>query len=231
MGALTPARPALRILPHREHRPFAGQVSLLNTARTSMHSVIKHLTRPVIAFLLLAQRDGLPGARYRLSQRLLSASRSGLRLESAGSSHRAAESCSSLSYGLHVRFRLLPTPPRGDAVTFSYRDRASPERGLSPLCSRLLAGARTPVFTGVTILYEFINLGRMQRAFGGIGDVIPLSAVNHPQSDTLPEAIPALFHLDMPAQSHYKFKKHLSRRQAQGNWILRLLFLEIDLSR
>ncbi len=41
------------------------------------------------------------------------------------------------SYGLHVRLRLLPTPPHGDAVTFGYQERASPE-GLSPLQSRLL---------------------------------------------------------------------------------------------
>jgi len=27
---------------------------------------------------------------------------------------------SSSSYGLPVRFQLLPTPPHGDAVTFSY---------------------------------------------------------------------------------------------------------------
>src|SRR5262250_2975336 len=36
-----------------------------------------------------------------------------------GSSRHPAESRSS-SYGPRVRFRLLPTPPRGDAVTFSY---------------------------------------------------------------------------------------------------------------
>jgi hypothetical protein len=37
----------------------------------------------------------------------------------ASSPLHAAESGSS-SYGLSVRLRLLPTPPRGDAVTFSY---------------------------------------------------------------------------------------------------------------
>ncbi|MEW6375879.1 MAG: hypothetical protein AB1502_08825, partial [Thermodesulfobacteriota bacterium] len=46
------------------------------------------------------------------------------------------------------RLRLLPTPPHGDAVTFSYQERASPEKGLSPFWSHLLAGARIPVFTG-----------------------------------------------------------------------------------
>jgi hypothetical protein len=38
----------------------------------------------------------------------------------AGSSRHLAESRSS-SCGPRIRFRLLPTSPRGDAVTFSYR--------------------------------------------------------------------------------------------------------------
>jgi hypothetical protein len=37
----------------------------------------------------------------------------------AGSPQLPAES-SSFTYGSTVRFRLLPTPPHGDAVTFSY---------------------------------------------------------------------------------------------------------------
>jgi hypothetical protein len=45
---------------------------------------------------------------------------------------------------------LLSTPSRDDAVTFGYRERASPERGLTPLRSRLLAGARIPAFAGMT---------------------------------------------------------------------------------
>ncbi len=140
MGAVTPAQRVLRTLTRgNELPPLSGQVSLLHSSRPSMHSVTKHLARPVIASPLPAQRDRLPG--------LLS--RSGLHPESAGSSLRTAESCSS-SYGLHVRLRLLPTPPHGNAVTFSYQERASPERGLSPLQSHLLAGARTPAFAGVT---------------------------------------------------------------------------------
>jgi hypothetical protein len=62
-----------------------------------------------------AFRHQTPGAPcYRFSaahpawQTPWSLSRSGLHLESAGSSLRTAESCS-LSYGLHVRLRLLPT--------------------------------------------------------------------------------------------------------------------------
>lgn len=54
MGALTPVRMA-------HGQPFSGQVSLVNTARTSLHSVTNHLTRPIIAFLLPTQRDRLPG--------------------------------------------------------------------------------------------------------------------------------------------------------------------------
>jgi len=74
MSALTPVQPAY-------HRPCFGQVSLVHMTRPSLHSVTKHLTHPVIAFMLPAQRDGLPGARSssrRLSQ---SASRSGLHHE------------------------------------------------------------------------------------------------------------------------------------------------------
>jgi hypothetical protein len=146
MDALTPARLALRRTAH-EHQPFSGQVSLVHMTRTSMHSVTKHLTRPVTAFELPAQRDRLPD--NRADGFALSATGSGLHLESAGSSLRTAESRSS-SYGLHVRLQLLPTPPHGDAVTFGYRERASPGGGLSPPCSRLLPGARIPALAGIT---------------------------------------------------------------------------------
>ncbi len=140
MGALTPVRLT-------RSQPLAGQVSLVHMTRTSMHSVTIHLTRPIIASALPAQRDRLPGIRS--DGFALSAAGSGLHLESAGSSLRTAESCSS-SYGLHVRLGLLPTPPRGDAVTFDYRERASPGGGLAPPCSRLLPGARIPAFAGMT---------------------------------------------------------------------------------
>jgi len=149
MDALTPARLALRTHARgSEHQPFTGQVSPVHVTRTSMHSITKHLTRPVIASTLLAQRDRLPEAALMGSP---GCSRSGLRLESGGSSQRTAESCS-LSYGLHVRLRLLSTPPHGDAVTFDYRERASPGRGLSPLRSCALPGARIPACAGMTIM-------------------------------------------------------------------------------
>ena len=123
------------------------QVSLVHSARPSMHSVTKHLTCPAFASVLPAQRDRPPDPRTTGLTPLTI--RSGLRLLSAGSSQRAAESCSS-SYGLHVRLRLLSTPHHNDAVTFGYRERASPGGGLSPPRSRLLPGARIPASAGMT---------------------------------------------------------------------------------
>jgi hypothetical protein len=74
-----------------------------------------------------------------MARRLLNFSNR-VRLSLEGSSLRPAESRSS-SRGLHVRLRLLSTPPRGDAVTFGFRERASPGRGLVPLCVHQLPGA------------------------------------------------------------------------------------------
>ena len=160
MEALTAARPVLRLALQNERRPLNRQLSLVHMAQASTHSVTKHLTRPIIASLLPDQPDGLPGpfcfratrgrARGFGQPGASLRSRSGVRLESAGSSRRAAESCSHYGYGLRVRLRLLPTPPRGDAVTFGYRERASPGGGLSPPNSRLLPGARVPAFAGMT---------------------------------------------------------------------------------
>jgi hypothetical protein len=71
-GALTPARGALRTLIRgNEHPPYPRQVSLVHTARPSMHSVTKHLARPAIASPLPTQRDRLlglcPGLDFALS--------------------------------------------------------------------------------------------------------------------------------------------------------------------
>jgi hypothetical protein len=119
--ALTPAQRALRTLTTgNEHPPYPRQVSLVHTARPSMHSVTTHLARPAIASPLPTQHDRLPPG---------SPPRSGLRLESEGSSLRTAESCSSLSYGLHVRLGLLSTPRCGDAVTFDYPGAGISRRG------------------------------------------------------------------------------------------------------
>src|SRR6266478_3345098 len=54
-----------------------------------------------------------------------------LRHFSAGSPQYLAETGSS-SYGPTVRFRLLPTPPHGDAVTFSYGAVADSGRDFHP---------------------------------------------------------------------------------------------------
>ena len=77
MGALTPVRPAYR-------RPCVGQVSLVHTARPSLH--FRHQPPNAwlaIAFSMPSQRDGLPGALTFASSAIQSASRS-------GSSHTAS---------------------------------------------------------------------------------------------------------------------------------------------
>src|SRR5208337_819075 len=181
-GALTPVQAALRTLIRGiEHRPCPEQVSLVHTARPSMHSVTKHLTRPATASPLPAQRGRLPG--------LLS--RSGLRLLSAGSSLRAAESCSS-SYGLRVRLRLLSTPHHDDAVTFGYRERASPGGGLSPPRSRLLPGARIPAFAGMTERNVLSNssLRRRPESSPWVSRAGPHPEDVYPIMDSLIETVP-----------------------------------------
>ena len=62
MDALTPDRRALRTLIRGIELPSCpDQVSLVHTARPSIHPVTKHLTRPAIASMLPTQRDRLPG--------------------------------------------------------------------------------------------------------------------------------------------------------------------------
>jgi hypothetical protein len=152
-GALTPARLALRTQWKRnEHQPFSEQVSLVHSALTSMHSVPNHLTRPSIPFVLPTQGDRLLTL-HSYVPRLVNFSNR-LRLSLEGSSLRPAESVL-LSYGLRVRLRLLSTPPRGDAVTFGYRERASPGRGLAPLCVHQLPGALGA--TGRSPLLQYVG--------------------------------------------------------------------------
>ena len=45
-------------------------------------------------------------------------------------------------YRLPVHFQLLSTPPRGDAVTFSFLAGSSAREGLAPSCARLFSSAR-----------------------------------------------------------------------------------------
>jgi hypothetical protein len=119
-GALTPAQWALRTLTRgSEHPPYPRQVSLVHTARPSMHSVTKHLARPAIASPLPAQRDRLlglcPGLDFALNPQ----------------AHR---------YARPNRVRLYPTdcmfvsgcsPPRVAATQLpsTTRERASPGEG------------------------------------------------------------------------------------------------------
>ena len=61
-GALTPVQGALRTLTRgNEHPPRSWQVSLVHTARPSMHSVTTHLAHPATASPLPTQRGRLPG--------------------------------------------------------------------------------------------------------------------------------------------------------------------------
>src|SRR5919198_2945164 len=59
----------------------------------------------------------------------------------AGSPTHTAETGSS-SYGLSIRLRLLPTPPRGDAVTFSFMQCDLTWSGLSPHLQSVLTNVR-----------------------------------------------------------------------------------------
>ncbi|MGA2735203.1 MAG: hypothetical protein ABSG35_21725, partial [Syntrophobacteraceae bacterium] len=51
----------------------------------------------------------------------------------------------------------LPTPPRGDAVTFGYREWAFPGGGLSPPRSRLLPGALIPAKAGIQRFFRWLK--------------------------------------------------------------------------
>ena len=74
----------------------------------------------------------------------------GFAIRSQARRSHPAETDSS-SYGLLVRFRLLSTPPRGDAVTFSYMCSDSTWHGFAPCRQSVLTDARSPAFAGRTI--------------------------------------------------------------------------------
>ena len=59
----------------------------------------------------------------------------------ARQTHKAETSFS--AYGLVIHLQLLPTPPRGDAVTFGYRQLAPVWSGLTPLWLNALEGAHS----------------------------------------------------------------------------------------
>jgi len=133
-GALTPARLALYTHARGdENQPFTGQVfpgSHDTTFRTfRLRPPDVHHSSFCCPPSVMVSPDSAPAD-----------SGCGLRLHLGSSSLTPAQSSSS-SCGLHVRLRLLPTPPRGDSVTFGCRERTSPGKGLPPLGSRLLPGA------------------------------------------------------------------------------------------
>lgn len=76
--------------------------------------------------------------------------RSGLHHLLAGSPDSQAESSSS-SYGLVVHLQLLPTPPHGDAVTFSYRSESD---FLKKTCTSLTKHALTRTRTTVPAVIQ-----------------------------------------------------------------------------
>ena len=79
-----------------------------------------------------------PGRPYQVGGNAVA--RTGVHHWLAGSPTGLAESGSS-SYGLVVRLRLLPTPPYGDAVTFSYRFVTYTSWGLAPHRSNVFKDA------------------------------------------------------------------------------------------
>src|SRR5208337_104413 len=111
MSALTPARGCACGLLNLAHTPCdRPRRSLRFTCRTFRALRLQSPRRSHRSLCHLScQRRRLPAHRG-----------SGLRLSTGGSPAGTAESSSS-SYGLPVRLALLPTPPRGDAVTVGYR--------------------------------------------------------------------------------------------------------------
>jgi hypothetical protein len=120
-GALTPAQEALRTLIRgNEHPPCPGQVSLIHRTRPSMHSVTIHLTRPIIASPLPAQRDRLlglcPGLDFAFGQQ----------------AHRYARP-NRVCHPTDCMFASGCSPPRLAAtqLPLATRERASPTEGTS----------------------------------------------------------------------------------------------------
>jgi len=115
------------------------QVSLVHTARPSLHSVTKHLARPAIASPLPTQRGRLPGLYPGLDFTLNPQARRYARPNRVRypTDCMFASGCSPP----HLAVTQLPS-----ATGIGH----NPGGGLSPPKSRLLPGARIPVFTGMT---------------------------------------------------------------------------------
>ncbi len=105
---------------------------------------------PITAFARYLSRMGRrvypPGRSGRIGGNAVT--RSEVRHWLAGSPTGLAES-GSLSYGLVIHLRLLPTPPRGDAVTFGYRFVTQTWWGLAPHRSNVFRDALAQAFTPV----------------------------------------------------------------------------------
>jgi hypothetical protein len=129
INALTPERPALRILIRdNELRPYIRSGLLASCIKPSNRSASNHLLPP--PGLSLVSSRSLPRG-------LLTASLSGtiaslgLRHYLTGSPRQPAESSSS-SCGPVIHLPLLSTPSHEDAVTFGYEVQTQLRHGLSP---------------------------------------------------------------------------------------------------
>jgi hypothetical protein len=110
---------------------------------------------PITAFARYLSRMGRrvypPGRSGRIGRNAVT--RSEVRHWLAGSPTGLAES-GSLSYGLVIHLQLLPTPPRGDAVTFGYRFVTQTWWGLAPHRSNVFRDA----------LAQHLGAGKNRRA-------------------------------------------------------------------
>ena len=129
MNALTPERPALRILIRdNELRPYVRSGLLASCIKPSDRSASNHLLPP--PGLSLVSSQSLPRS---LSTTSLAGTLAsfGLRHLLAGSPRQPAESSSS-SCGPVIHLQLLSTPSHEDAVTFGYKVQTQLRQGLAP---------------------------------------------------------------------------------------------------
>ena len=110
MGALTPARRLFVSLSGTMNSAWTRTGLSASCAWPSDHSASNHHLGPSIALARSPSAWKASGSR-----------RFGLRHLAAGSPPEQAESSSLALRTGHIHLRLLPTPPHGDAVTFSYR--------------------------------------------------------------------------------------------------------------
>jgi hypothetical protein len=121
--------------------------------------------------------------------------RLGFRHWLAGSPRQQAESslrrliAISLYCGLDVRLRLLPTPPRGDAVTFGYEEPDIPRRGLSPRQCNNITGALAGRFNA---RWQRIDIRVNVTTFGRVGAALALIDIRDILHGRLVAAAPEL---------------------------------------